>query len=123
LNFNPNLKVYLAPGVTDLRKSINGLSLLVENQLLNEDCSSKNNLFSGTLFGFCNRNRSLIKILYWDRNGFALWMKRLETDRFKWPTGGSKKLSMTQRELSWLLEGLEPEQKLAHQSLEYCFVS
>ena len=71
-------QVYLALGHTDMRKSINGLSILVEQAL---DLSP----FSGDLFVFCNRQRRIIKILYWDRNGFCLWQKRLEKDRFKWP--------------------------------------
>ena len=71
-------KVYLALGVTDMRKAINGLSILVENAL-------GGNLFSGDLFVFSNRKKTLVKILYWDLNGFALWQKRLEKERFTWP--------------------------------------
>lgn len=62
-------KVYLAVGNTDMRKSINGLSILVEEYL-------EMNPFSGHLFAFCNRRRNMIKILYWDRNGFCLWHNR-----------------------------------------------
>ncbi len=80
--FGKNLNVFLAPGVTDLRKSINGLSLLVENQM-------ELDLFCGVLFGFCNRRRTTIKLLYWDHNGFCLWMKRLETEKFLWPKSRS----------------------------------
>ncbi|MBL0379459.1 MAG: IS66 family insertion sequence element accessory protein TnpB [Desulfofustis sp. PB-SRB1] len=64
--------VYVAVGATDLRKSINGLALLVEEQF-------ELNLFGGSLFAFCNRRRDLVKILYWDGSGFCLWMKRLGT--------------------------------------------
>lgn len=81
--FGQNLKVFLAPGATDLRKSINGLSILVENEL-------ELDLFSGYLFGFCNRTRTTIKLLYWDRNGFCLWMKHLEKDKFSMAEIGSK---------------------------------
>jgi transposase len=71
-------KVYLAVGRTDMRKSINGLSILVDEVL-------EMNPFSGHLFAFSNRRRNMIKILYWCRNGFCLWQKRLEKDRFRWP--------------------------------------
>ena len=62
----PGLRVYLAVGVTDMRKSINGLSILVQDQL---DLDP----ISGHLFAFCNRRRDIVKVLYWDRNGFCLW--------------------------------------------------
>ena len=72
-------RVFLAVGSTDMRKSINGLSVLVERAM-------DLNPFNGDLFVFCNRRRNMIKILYWDKNGFALWHKRLEKHRFHWPT-------------------------------------
>ena len=68
-------QIYLATGSTDMRKSINGLSILVAEQLEYDP-------LSGQLFCFCNRKRSIIKILYWEHNGFCLWHKRLEKDRF-----------------------------------------
>jgi transposase len=114
--FRHNLKVYLAPGATDLRKSINGLSILVENQM-------ELNPFSGYLFAFCNRKRTTVKILYWDRNGFALWMKRLESQRFLWPDENTSSISISNRELSWLLDGLDIRQNKAHRSLQYSIVS
>lgn len=110
--FSHHVKVYLAPGVTDLRKSINGLSILVEAQM-------KLNPFSGYLFGFCNRKRTTIKLLYWDRNGFCLWMKRLEKDRFQWPRIGDNCLKITSQQLTWLLDGLSLIQKRAHSDLYY----
>jgi hypothetical protein len=66
-----SVRVYLALGSTDLRKAVNGLSVLVE-QAMGLDP------FCGDLFVFCNRRQNIIKILYWDDNGFALWYKRLE---------------------------------------------
>lgn len=113
--FSQNLKVFLAPGVTDLRKAVDGLSILVESQL-------ELDLFSGYLFGFCNRRRTTIKLLYWDRNGFCLWMKRLEKEKFQWPQSDTRSISITQRELSWLLDGLSIKQKMAHQPLQYTTV-
>lgn len=74
--FTPSagIRVYLALGNTDMRKAINGLSVLVEGNL-------SLNPFSGHLFVFTNRRRNILKILYWDRNGFCLWQKRLEKHR------------------------------------------
>ncbi len=95
-----DLKVYLASGNTDMRKAINGLSLLVEGAM-------DQNPLSGSLFVFCNRKRTIIKLLYWDRNGFCLWQKRLEKARFKWPTAGAKTITITTRELMWLIDGLD----------------
>jgi transposase len=107
-----NTKVYLAAGVTDMRKAINGLSMLVEGQL---DLDP----FSGHLFVFCNRRRNLIKVLYWDRNGFCLWQKRLEKDRFAWPESWDKVVALEQRQFNWLLDGLEVQQGRAHGRLSY----
>ncbi len=106
------VRVYIAPGVTDMRKSINGLSLLVADQL-------ELNPLSGHLFAFCNRKRDMVKILYWDRNGFCLWHKRLEKDRFRWPETAEDVLAVHGYELVWLLDGLNLDQQLAHQRLEY----
>ena len=71
-------QVYIATGITDMRKSINSLSILVSDQLELDP-------LSGHLFAFCNRKRDIIKILYWDINGFCLFHKRLEKNRFQWP--------------------------------------
>jgi transposase len=74
---------------------------------------------SGHLFAFSNRNRSMVKVLYWDRNGFCLWQKRLEKDRFRWPESRQEVLEVDKRRLSWLLDGLELRQQHAHGRLEY----
>ena len=105
-----NAKVFLALGVTDMRKAINGLSIIVSEQM-------KLDIFSGNLFIFCNRNRNILKILYWDKNGFCLWQKRLEKDRFKWPETQKEVMDVTSQELSWLIAGLNINQ--AHKPLKY----
>jgi len=105
-------RVYLALGHTDMRKSINGLSAIVE---ANFDLDP----FSGHLFVFCNRKRNILKILYWDRNGFCLWQKRLEKHRFKWPIQVEELCEIGQRELNWLLEGLDFSQIKGHDRLDY----
>jgi len=112
--FSPGhpVRVYIATGITDMRKSINGLSILVADQL---DLDP----LSGHLFAFCNRKRDIIKVLYWDRNGFCLFHKRLEKDRFKWPETAESVLNIHGHELSWLLDGLSVYQHEAHQQLSY----
>jgi len=107
-----NIKVYLALGITDMRKSINGLSILVSEQLELDP-------FSGHLFAFCNRKRNMLKILYWDRNGFCLRHKRLEKHSFKWPTVKMEMMTIGKRELAWLMDGLEIHQTEAHSRLKY----
>lgn len=103
-------KVFLALGVTDMRKAAKGLSILVESQL-------EMGLFSGDLFCFCNRRRNLIKILVWDHNGFWLFQKRLEKERFCWPRSDQEVAEIAPEKLAWLLQGLDIQQ--AHQRLEY----
>jgi len=78
--------------------------------------------FSGHLFAFCNRRRNLVKVLYWDRNGFCLWQKRLERERFRWPAGRAEVLELDMRRLRWLLEGLELEKIRGHRELAYTTV-
>lgn len=107
-------KVFLALGVTDMRKAINGLSLLVESQL-------ELSLFSGDLFVFSNRPRNLIKILMWDRNGFWLFQKRLEKECFVWPETNREVAEITAEKLSWLLEGLDI--RAAHRTLNYSVIN
>lgn len=107
-------KVYLALGTTDMRKSINGLSLLVEDQF-------DLDLFTGNLFAFCNRRRDMVKILYWSGNGFCIWLKRLEEDQFRWPDSEQEVMEITSAALDWLLHGLDLRQ--AHRRLNYSAVS
>ena len=103
-------RVHLALGVTDMRKSINGLAVLAEQAM-------GKNVFSGDLFAFCNRSRNRVKILYWDQNGFCLWLKRLEEDRFQWPETEKEVMEIDREALDWLLAGLDLSQ--AHQRLNY----
>ena len=74
---------------------------------------------SGHLFVFCNRKRDLLKILYWDRNGFCLWQKRLERDLFQWPGSEAEVLALHGHELTWLLNGLFLVQHEAHRPVAY----
>jgi len=108
--------IYLHKSPVDFRKSINGLSVIVEKQM-------KLTCFSGALFVFCNRQRDKLKVLYWDKTGFCLWYKRLEKDKFKWPKRRvGEVLTLTEREWQWLLEGLDIEKMQGHKPLEYSSV-
>lgn len=99
-------RVYLACGHTDMRKSINGLSMIVES-------SFNLDPFDGALFVFCNRKRNRVKILEWDGDGFMLLFKRLEKGHFKWPAPGEDAtMTLTGEELSYLLGGTRVELKL-----------
>lgn len=112
----PGVKVYLVLGKTDMRKSVNGLSIMISEHIGKDP-------FSGHLFAFCNRRRNILKILYWDRNGFCLWYKRLEKELFRWPEDTEEVLEIGTRELSWLLEGLEIKQQGAYESERYEIIS
>ncbi|WP_028986163.1 IS66 family insertion sequence element accessory protein TnpB [Thermicanus aegyptius] len=101
-------QVYLALGSTDMRKSIDGLAVLVKE-------SFRLDPFSNALFVFCNRKRDKLKILYWENNGFWLYYRRLERGRFQWPDHVTDQtMHVTKRQLRWLLDGLSLDQKQAH---------
>jgi len=107
-----HMRVFLAPGNTDMRKQINTLSILVEDTL-------RLNPFSGHLFVFCNRLHTILKVLYWDRNGFCLWQKRLEKNRFKWPQNRDEVMEIGSRELGFILEGLDFQAVKPLEELKY----
>jgi len=102
LSFSSKQRYFLYRGVTDMRKSFNGLSGLVNSQFSHP-------LLSGDVFIFVNRRRDRIKLLMWDSSGFAIYYKRLERGTFELPLCGEDQSSL---ELSWselvmLLEGIE----------------
>jgi transposase len=109
----PQGNVYLAPGVTDMRKSINTLGLMVVETLGMEPVGPH-------WFVFCGRERDKLKILQWDTNGFWLHYRRLEQGRFAWPRDGQDQaaLQVTARQLRWLLDGLQWHNAVAHQAME-----
>jgi len=91
--------VYLVVGPTDLRKSIDGLSLIVQSTF-------KLDLFEKSIFVFCNKASDKIKIIHFD-NGFWLYYRRLESDKFKWPISSKETINISYNELEWLLNGHE----------------
>jgi len=111
LNLDCFREIFLYRDAVDFRKSIDGLSAIVSGEM---QCELK----EGSLFVFISRSRDKMKILYFDRTGFALWYKRLEAARFKWPKGIDKTvLAMERRELSWLLEGFDVWKMKPHEAL------
>ena len=107
--------VYLYVPPVDMRKSINGLAVMVETAL-------GLNPFAQALYVFCNRRRDKVKILAWDRSGFVLYYKRLEKERFHWPRSGESRLMLSAQQLNWLLDGynlalMRPHEQLRYQSV------
>jgi len=94
-----DIQVYLYAQPVDMRKAIDGLSALVEQEM---DLSPN----MDALFVFCNRGRDKIKMLCWERNGFIVWYKRLEKQRFRW-LSSQETLTLTGQELNWLLDGFD----------------
>ena len=108
------VKIFIRPGYTDLRKAVNGLSGITEQQMEGEP-------FSGNIYLFCNRERKLLKALWWDRNGFWLSQKRLEKGRFPWPLTNEAAQELSAEELTMLLSGIDFFK--AHKPLYYKNVS
>jgi transposase len=116
-----DITTYLAQEPVDFRLGINGLSTMVEATL-------KFDPFSRNLFCFVNKRRNQIKVLYWQRSGFCLWLKRLEEEKFKWPghlsplesaTPRPPVVTLTEEQFLWLLEGLDLKHLKPHRALEY----
>jgi transposase len=102
--------IYLHTGFVDFRKSINGLLAIIENEL-------EVDAFTGTLFILCNKKQDKLKLLYWDKTGFALWYKRLEKHKFKWPKMNDlKHTRLSEQQLTWLLGGYDV---IGHNTLNY----
>jgi len=104
------VRIFIRPGGTDLRKAVNGLTGIIENQMNGET-------FSGNIYLFCNRERKLLKAVWWERNGFWLSQKRLEKDKFPWPETSEEALELNGEELTMLLEGIDFFKK--HKPLYY----
>lgn len=105
--------VYLHRNPVDFRKAINGLSVIVQDAMGRSP-------FEPGLFVFCNQRCNQLKVLYWDATGFALWQKRLEQDRFKWPLRHKDDvLTLDREQWIWLLRGLDFMQIKPHNLLFY----
>lgn len=103
-------RYFIRPGVTDMRKSIGTLASLVENEIGVSP-------FFEDYFLFSNRQKNIVKILYWHLNGFALWTKKLEKDRFPWPNTTDDLLEMGEEKILWLLSGIDARRE--HKRIKY----
>jgi transposase len=95
-----NARIWIAAGVTDLRRGFTGLSAAVQTVLSQDP-------FAGHVFVFRGRRGDLIKLLWWDGDGLCLFAKRLEQGKFVWPKAEAGTVSLTRAQLSMLLEGID----------------
>ena len=94
------VKIFVKPGPTDFRKQINGLSIIVQEEMELDP-------LNGNLYVFCNKSRNRLKILYWDKTGFAMWLKRLEKGKFPWPRNIAEALEIDLDKMKMLLSGID----------------
>lgn len=94
------LRIFVAVEPADMRKGFDGLAQLVRDVIAQDP-------LSGHLFVFRNRRRDRVKILYWDRDGFAIWMKRLEKGTFHFPEAKQGRIEVTPAEMAAVLEGID----------------
>jgi len=112
-----SVPIYLHREPVDFRKAINGLAVIV-SEAMGQD------VYRSALFVFCNKNRSQLKVLYWDNTGFALWQKRLERDKFKWPRKDPlSTVSITHEQWCWLLRGFNYRDFKPHHTLNFTDVA
>lgn len=109
-NISQAEKIFIACGYTDMRKSIDGLAAVVQQNFRLDP-------FSNSLFLFCRHKCNRIKALYWEGDGFVLLYKRLENGRFQWPRTKEEARLITEQEFRWLLEGLSIDQPKAVKKL------
>jgi transposase len=102
LGLPPSVRIYFATALVDMRKGIDGLRALVEDAL-------KKDPYGGHLFVFVGKSKDKVKILFWDRNGFVLYLKRLERGRFQLPVVDerTKHVAMEPAQLAMLLDGID----------------
>jgi transposase len=93
-------RVWIAAGVTDMRKGMDGLAAIVQTALGEKP-------FSGDVFVFRGRRGDLVKLVWWSGDGMNLYAKRLERGRFVWPQAASGTVHLTAAQLSMLLEGID----------------
>ena len=108
-----DVPVYLHRLLVDFRKAINGLNLIVQDELSLD-------AYSESVFVFINKVPNRIKLLYWEKNGFCLWQKRLEKNKFAWPIKHTATTAnLNTQELNWLLDRFDIWRMPPHQRLFY----
>lgn len=113
ISWHKDITIYLHRDSVDFRKAINGLSIIVEEGM-------ELNPFDRSIFVFCNKRRTQVKVLYWDQSGFALWQKRLEKDKFKWPKRWKDEvIHLSHEQWVWLLRGFDINQLTPHEELRF----
>jgi transposase len=100
IGFPSTFRVFVAVGSTDLRRGFDGLAQIARD-VLGQDP------LAGHLFVFANGRRDRVKVLYWDGDGFALWMKRLERGTYRWPASTADHVEWTAVELATVLGGID----------------
>jgi transposase len=107
-------KIFLCRNPVDMRKQQNGLTMIIQIEL-------DKNVFDKSLFVFLNRKGSLIRMLYWDDTGFAVWSKTLEKDAYRWPHRWFENLhlTLTAEQLEFLLQGVDLVEMKTHKTIEY----
>lgn len=109
--------IYLYRGQVDFRKSIDGLSSIVGQEMGLD-------VFGRHLFIFCDRRKKRLKVLYWDSTGFAMWYKRLERDKFMWPKNhGDEVIMIDAQQFAWLLKGYDIWKMKPHEKVSYSQIS
>lgn len=110
-------RLYLHRAPVDMRKQIDGLAILAKD-VVQQDPTS------GALFAFINARRNKLKLLVWERNGFVIWYKRLERNKFHWPRGGEQDVViLTGEQLNWLLDGYDVWRMKPHEALRFSVFS
>ena len=117
IDWHEGIDVFLHRDPVDFRKAINGLSIIVEDEMGLSP-------FDKALFVFCNKRRTQLKVLYWDSTGFVLWQKRLEKDSFKWPRRWKEDvIQLSHEQWNWLLRGFDLQKMKSHFSLSFSAIA
>ncbi|MCE1183401.1 MAG: IS66 family insertion sequence element accessory protein TnpB [Rhodocyclales bacterium] len=107
-----DLKVYLHREPIDFRAGINSLAVLVQEVMELDP-------FAPSVFAFCNRRRDRVKLLFFDRSGFVLVLKRLTEDKFRWPRREVPVVTLTTEQLHWILDGIDIDAMVRHPVRQY----